>query len=122
MHLQLRDGSERDVTMIADAPEADAPNVYSDSYVPPRRIDGESEAWTPLLPRDAGLPQLLRDYDTPFRTAWWPNQHTYCVQFRSNMDVPGHSIGYSLSASRGNLLRTIHASSTSTCAWIKAAI
>ena len=93
MHMQLRDGSERDVTMIADAPDADAPSVYSDAYLSPRRIDGESEAWTPLLPRDAELPQFLRDYDNPFHTAWWPSQHTLYVQFRSNMDEAGYPIG-----------------------------
>ena len=92
LRMQMRDGSERDVAMIADAPDADSPNVYSDSYLPPRRIDDEGEEWAPLLRRDADMPQFLRQYDNPFHTAWWPDQHTFYVQFRSNMDVPGHPI------------------------------
>ena len=92
LRMQMRDGSEREMAVIADPPEANSPSVYSDSYLSPRRIDGESEDWTPLLPRDARLPQFLLDYDNPFRTTWWPDQHTYYVQFRSNMDEPGHPI------------------------------
>ncbi len=93
LRMQMRDGSERDVTMIADAPDANSPNVYSDSYLAPRRINDEGEEWAALLARGAELPQFLRDYDVPFHTAWWPDHHTFYVQFRSNMDEPGHPIG-----------------------------
>lgn len=94
LRVQMRDGSARDVAMMADAPDAKSPFVYSDSYLPPRRIDGEDEEWTPLLPRDADMPQFLRDYDNPFHTAWWPDQQTFYVQFRSNVDEPGHPIDH----------------------------
>lgn len=92
LRVTVRDGSERDFVMVADAPDADSPTVYSDSYLAPRRIDGEDEEWTPLLPRDAETPQFLRDYDNPFQTAWWSEQETFYVQFRSNMDEPGDPI------------------------------
>ncbi len=93
LHMQMRDGSERDVALIADAPDTNSPSVYSDAYLSPQRIKGESEEWTTLLPRDAEIPQFLRDYDNPFHTAWWPGQHTLYVQFRSNMDETGYPIG-----------------------------
>ncbi|MGY1426370.1 hypothetical protein [Lysobacter sp. A289] len=91
--VQMLDGSQRAVTVIADPPDANSPSVYSDSFLSPRRIDGESEEWRTLLPRDIQLPQFLREYDNPFQTAWWPDQQIYYVQFRSNMDEPGHPIG-----------------------------
>ncbi len=93
LHLQMRDGSERTVAIIADAPDAKSPSVYSDAYLSPRHINGEGGEWTTMLPRDAVVPQFLRDYDNPFHTAWWPNQHTLYVQFRSNMDETGYPIG-----------------------------
>ncbi len=93
LHMQMRDGSERDVAMVADAPDADSPRVYSDAYLSPRRIQDEGDEWATLLPRGAELPLFLRDYDTPFQTAWWPGKHTLYVQFRSNMDAPGYPIG-----------------------------
>ena len=93
LRMQLPDGSQRAVTMIADPPDANSPSVYSDSFLSPRRIDGESEEWKTLLPADVQLPLFLREYDTPFQTKWWPDQQIYYVQFRSNMDEPGHPIG-----------------------------
>ena len=89
LRMQMRDGSEREIVMTADRPDADSPAVYSDSYLSPRRIDGEGDEWKALLPDDAGMPQFLRDYENPFHTAWWTDQHTFYVQFRSNMDEPG---------------------------------
>jgi len=93
LRMQMRDGSERDMAMIADEPDAGPPTEYSSSYLAPRRIEGEGEEWAPLLRRDAEMPQFLRQYDIPFHTAWWPEQHTFYVQFRSNMDEPGYPIG-----------------------------
>ena len=93
LRVKMRDGSEQDIVMIADAPDADSPTVYSDSYLSPRRIDDEGEEWTSLLARNVDMPQFLLDYDNPFQTAWWPDQHTFYAQFRSNMDEPGHPIG-----------------------------
>ncbi|MEO7199092.1 MAG: hypothetical protein ABIY56_02630 [Dokdonella sp.] len=92
LRVQLPDGNEHDVMMFADPPDATAPRLFSDSYLSPRRIDGESADWAPLLPSNAALPQFLRDYDTPFHTDWWPEKSTYYVQFRSNKDEPGHPI------------------------------
>ena len=93
LHMQMRDGTERDVAMTADAPDANSPRVYSDAYLSPERIEDEGDDWTTLLPRDAEIPLFLHEYDKPFHTAWWPEQHTLYVQFRSNMDEEGYPIG-----------------------------
>lgn len=93
LRVQMLDGSQRAVSMIADPPDANSPTVYSDSFLSPRRIDGESEEWKPLLSRNAEQPEFLREYDNPFQTKWWPDRQIYYVQFRSNMDEPGHPIG-----------------------------
>lgn len=99
LRVQLRDGSVRDATVPADPPDpkavaadSDWTDAYSDSYLSPRRIEGEPEDWTPLLPRGAKLPVFFDDYANPFHTRWWPDKHTLYVQFRSNEDVPGHPI------------------------------
>lgn len=93
LRMQMRDGSERDMAMVADAPDPNSTSVYSsDAYLPPRHIADEGKDWAPLLRRDADMPQFLRQYDKPFHTAWWPEQHMHYVQFRSNMDEPGHPI------------------------------
>lgn len=92
LRVQMRDGNEHNVTISADPPDANAPRVFSDSYLSPQHIDGESMGWMSLLPSNAALPQFLRDYDNPFHTAWLPEKSTYYVQFRSNMDEPGHPI------------------------------
>lgn len=93
LRVRMQDGSERVVTMPADAPGLKGPRVYSDAYLSPRQLDEESADWSTLLPGDALLPLFLRDYESPFHTAWWPDKHTYYVQLRSNMDEPGHPIG-----------------------------
>lgn len=93
LHVRARDGSERDVTIVAEKANADAPRVYSDSYLSPSPIDGEDKDWKPLLAKDAKLPMFLRDYTNPFQTAWWPDRKTLYVQFRDNADEPGHPIG-----------------------------
>ncbi len=92
LRVQMRDGNEHDVTISADPPDENAPRVFSDSYLSPQRIDDEAADWMSLLPSNAALPQFLRDYDNPFHTAWLPDKSTYYVQFRSNMDEPGHLI------------------------------
>lgn len=93
LQVQLRDGSLQDVTIRADPPDPDAPDVYSDAYLSPQRIDGEVADWSPLLARDAALPQFLRDYANPFQATYWPGKSVYYVQFRSNQSEPGHPIG-----------------------------
>jgi hypothetical protein len=92
-HVRARDGSERDATIVAEKPNADAPRVYSDSYLSPLPIDGEEKNWKPLLPKDAKLPLFLRDYTNPFQTAWWADRKAFYIQFRDNADEPGHPIG-----------------------------
>lgn len=89
----LRDGSEREWTIAADAPDADAPRVYSDSYLSPQRIENEPADWGTLLPADAPLPQFLRDYATPFQAGPLADPAVYYAQLRSNSDEPGHPIG-----------------------------
>ncbi len=91
--LAMPDGTLRSVLLAADAPDAHAPRVFSDRYLSPRPIDGEAAAWTPALPVDAALPLFLRDYETPFQQAWWPERGVYYAQFKSNEDEPGHPIG-----------------------------
>lgn len=93
LHVRAQDGSERDVTIAADKANADAPRVYSDSYLSPLPIDGEEKDWKPLLAKDAKMPLFLRDYTNPFQTEWWADRKTLYVQFRDNADEPGHPIG-----------------------------
>jgi hypothetical protein len=93
LQVQLRDSSLQEVAMHADPPNPDAPDVYSDAYLSPQRIDGEAADWSPLLARDAALPQFLRDYANPFEATYWPDQSLYYVQFRSNESEQGHPIG-----------------------------
>lgn len=101
LNLRVRehDGSAFDVKIPADSVESkrveagsDWMDAYSDSYLSPRRIDGEPDSWTPLLARDAKIPLFVDDYSDPFHTDWWPKKHTLYVQFRSNEDEPRHSI------------------------------
>lgn len=99
LRVRERDGSVRDVTIPADPPNpagyaagSDWMDAYSDSYLSPRRIDGEPAGWTPLLARDAKPPLFIDDYTNPFHTHWWPEKRTLYVQFRSNEDEPGHAI------------------------------
>ena len=93
LRVVLPDGYERDVAMDADPPDADAPRVYSDSYLSPERIEKEPADWRALLAPDAKLPLFLRDYRDPFRSEFLPDSRAYYVQFRSNNDEPGHPIG-----------------------------
>lgn len=93
LHVRMKDGSERDVTIAAEKANADAPRVYSDSYLSPSPIEGEEKDWKPLLAKDAKLPLFLRDYINPFQTQWWADRKTLYVQFRDNADEPGHPIG-----------------------------
>ena len=93
LHIRARDGSEHDETIVADKPDANAPRVFSDSYLSPSPIDGEAKDWKALLPRDARVPLFLRDYENPFQSIYWADKKTYYVQFRSNSDEPGHPIG-----------------------------
>lgn len=99
LRMRVRDGAVRDVAMPADPPDpqgfaadSDWEDAYSDSYLSPRRINGEPAGWTPLLARDAKLPLFIDDYTSPFHTHWWPEKRTLYVQFRSNQDEPGHPI------------------------------
>jgi hypothetical protein len=94
LHVLLRDGAERDVTVVAEDPDASAPHVYSDEYLSPKPIEKEPADWMPLLARDAKLPLFLRDYSAaPFQAEYWPDEGIYYAQFRSNEDEPGHPIG-----------------------------
>jgi hypothetical protein len=94
LHVVLPDGAERDVTVVAEAPDATAPHVYSDDYLSPKRLENEPADWMPLLDRDSKLPLFLRDYSAaPFQAEYWPDEGIYYAQFRSNEDEPGHPIG-----------------------------
>ena len=93
LHVLLRDGAERDITIVAEAADAAAPHVYSDEYLSPKRIEKEPTDWMPLLASDAQLPLFLRDYSIPFQAEYWPDAGMYYAQFRSNEDEPGHPIG-----------------------------
>lgn len=93
LRARLRDGSERELTIAADPPDADAPRVYSDSYLSPQRIEHEAADWAALLPADAPLPLFLRDYATPFQSVPLDGGAIHYVQLRSNSDEPGHPIG-----------------------------
>ncbi|GAA0722801.1 hypothetical protein [Dokdonella soli] len=93
LHVVLRDGIERDATIVAEPADADAPRAYSDEYLSPQRIEKEPADWAALLAADAPLPMFLRDYANPFRSEYWADKGVYYAQFRSNADEPGHPIG-----------------------------
>jgi hypothetical protein len=94
LQVLLRNGATRDMTVIAEPPDATAPRVYSDEYLSPKRIENEPADWMPLLSPDADLPLFLRDYSAePFQAEYWPDEGIYYAQFRSNEDEPGHPIG-----------------------------
>ncbi len=94
LHVLLRDGAERDVTVMAEPADAMAPRVYSDEYLSPKRIGNESADWTTLLAPDAHLPLFLRDYAAePFQAEYKSDDGVYYAQFRSNEDEPEHPIG-----------------------------
>lgn len=92
LRATLRDGSERELTIVADPADAEAPRVYSDNYLSPQRIEKEAADWATLLPADAPLPLFLRDYATPFQSGPLDDS-IYYAQLRSNSDEPGHPIG-----------------------------
>jgi hypothetical protein len=92
LHAVLRDGSEVDATIPAEATDADAPHSYSDEYLSPQRIDKEPTDWQTVLAADAKLPLFLRDYANPFQAEFWPDKGIYYAQFRSNQSEPGHPI------------------------------
>ncbi len=91
--MSLLDGSSYEQTITADPPDPEAPRVYSDSYLSPQRLDREAKDWEPLLDIHAELPFFLQDYAVPFRSAYWPAESTYYVQFKSNNDQTGYRIG-----------------------------
>jgi hypothetical protein len=93
LHLMLPNGVDADETIVADPPNVNEPHVYSDSYLSPQRIDGEAEDWTALLAPGAKLPVFLHDYENPFQSLYWAGNSVYYVEFRSNEDESGHSIG-----------------------------
>ncbi len=94
LHVLLLDGAERDVTVNAEAADANAPHVYSDEYLSPNPIEKEPKDWKPLLASDAKLPLFLQNYSTePFQAEYWPHERIYYAQFRSNEDELGHPIG-----------------------------
>lgn len=93
LRVTRRDGSEHELAIGADPPDADAPRVSSERYLSPVRIDKEATDWTALLPVDAPLPLFLRDPDTPFRSMPLDDPAIHYAQFRSNSDEPGHPIG-----------------------------
>ena len=93
LHVVLRDGSEKDVVVIAEPPDAAAPRVYSDTYLSPQRIEMEAADWETVLAADARLPIFLRDYSNPFHSEYWADKGVLYAQFRSNDDEAGRSIG-----------------------------
>jgi hypothetical protein len=93
LQLRLQDGAAREAVLVADPPDAKAPRVFSDRYLAPQPIDGESREWKPLLAADSAMPLFLRDYDNPFHSESLDGSQTYYAQFRSNADEPRHPIG-----------------------------
>jgi hypothetical protein len=93
LHVVLRDGSKKDVVVIAEPPDPAAPRVYSDTYLSPQRIEMEAADWATLLAADARLPIFLRDYSNPFQSECWADKGVLFAQFRSNDDEAGRSIG-----------------------------
>lgn len=93
LRASLRDGTEREFSIVADPAGSEAPRAYSDSYLSPQRLENESADWLSLLPVDAKLPLFLRDYATPFQSGPLDDATVYYAQLRSNSDEPGHPIG-----------------------------
>lgn len=98
-------GAERDQSVLADPADASAPRVYSDSYLSPQKIDGETADWTTLLPPATTLPLFLRDYDNPFQSVYWTDKGVYYVEFRSNEDEAGHRIGEFVTAVKREIVK-----------------
>lgn len=92
LHVVMADGSEREVAIVADPPDPDAPHAYSDEYLSPEPLDKEGPDWRPVLPPDAKLPVALRSYRVPFQSEYWRESGVYYAQFRSNNDEPGYPI------------------------------
>lgn len=93
LHIILPDGSEQDEIIIADPPDANSPHVYSDSYLSPQRIDGETGDWSTLLAPNTKLPTFLQDYANPFQSVYWTDREVYYLEFKSNENESNHSIG-----------------------------
>jgi hypothetical protein len=89
----LRDGTEREVEMVAEPADRDGLQLFGTEYLSPKLQDGEAPDWKPLLAPDAALPLFLRDLVVPFRAQFREDGRIYYVQFRSNADEPGHPIG-----------------------------
>jgi hypothetical protein len=103
LHVQLRDGSERDITIDAEPTDPKGPGAFGNEYLSPQRYAKEQADWQPLLPVDAKLPVFLRDLANPFVSEYWPEKATYFAQFRSNADEPGHPIGTFIAKVRGEI-------------------
>jgi hypothetical protein len=88
--VRMPDGLRREVMLSADPADPKAPRVYSDAFLSPEPIKGETKDWQPLLSRPA--PLFLRDYSNPFHSHFWSNSGVYYVQFRANANENGHSI------------------------------
>jgi hypothetical protein len=93
LSVTKQDGSAQEVQIVADAPDPDSVTFFGNEYLSPQRLEGEGEAWQPLLPVDAELPVFLREFAVPFRAEFWADSDVYYAQFRSNADEPGHPIG-----------------------------
>jgi hypothetical protein len=93
LRARLRDGTERDVELIADAPNPDGPRVWGSEFLSPLPVERESDDWRPLIPDEGTLPRFLRDRGRPFRSEYLEGEDLYYAQFRSNMDEDGFPIG-----------------------------
>ena len=93
LHALARDGSAREVELVAEPADADAPRAYSDEYLSPERIENEPANWKTFLQADANVPAFLRDYRNPFHADFDAADHIYYAQFRSNADEAGYPIG-----------------------------
>jgi hypothetical protein len=93
LHVSMRDGSERDAEIVADAANPDAPRVFGSEFLSPEGVEKESADWRPLLAEDAKLPVFLRNLSVPFQAEYWADKGIYYAQYRSNEDEPGYPIG-----------------------------
>jgi hypothetical protein len=93
LHVVRPNGSAQNEVIIADPPDAHAPSVYSDSYLLPDGLMEKRRIGSRYV-RPARTYRFFSEItQTQFQSVYWPEKSVYYLQFKSNEDESGHSIG-----------------------------
>jgi len=92
LHALLRDGTKRDIELMADPANRDGPRIWGSEFLSPYPVEKEADDWQPLIPNEKSLPLFLQGMNRPFRSEYWKDKGIYYAQFRSNVDQEGFSI------------------------------